>query len=172
MNLYIPWYLPWCHLVCDIREHFLFPGNMAHFHVVFMKSLFFECLLNFLAVNHEQFPMQITHKSKPDNNTWFTKWMEILAAEDFHRNSSPCQLEIQRKQQKNRRQETCRAERASQCHHQETKETLQQPKTCTEASTKYDMQLPCKQNWWRGNTDCFKKMPLTEFSTKVIRRGN
>ena len=27
MDLYIAWHPPWCHLVCDVTEHFLFPGN-------------------------------------------------------------------------------------------------------------------------------------------------
>ena len=47
---------------------------MAHYHVLFMKTWFCECLRNSLAVNLEQFLMQITHKSKPDNNTGFFKW--------------------------------------------------------------------------------------------------
>ena len=34
-------------------------------------------------MNHEQFLIQMTHKSKTDDNAGFSKWLEILAGEDF-----------------------------------------------------------------------------------------
>ena len=64
-------------------EHFAFPGNTDSaadfhvFHVLFMKcccvysSSVKQCLQS---VNHEQFPMQMTHKH--------SKWLQILAQED------------------------------------------------------------------------------------------
>ena len=72
----------------DVMEHFLIlrfqatqtlpPMTKAHFHVLFMKgccvysSSMKQCLPS---VNHEQFPMQMTHKHK--------NWLQILAQEDF-----------------------------------------------------------------------------------------
>ena len=52
--------------------------------------------IQLLAASHEQFLTQITHKSKPGNNAGFTKWLEILAAENFHRNSSGAVAWLQR----------------------------------------------------------------------------
>ena len=57
----------------DVMEHFTFPGNkdfaaddQGAFHVLFMKGLlclFIVCETMLIpSVNHEQFPMQMTHK--------------------------------------------------------------------------------------------------------------
>ena len=133
--LYVPWYLPWCHLVCDIKEHFVFPGNMAHFHViVFMKSWFFECLLNFLAVNHKQFLMQITHKTKHQMNG-NRRWRRF-PSKFLWSDNADLKFRASNGETDDNKKPAEQLERASQCHHQEIKETLQWPKTCTEASTK------------------------------------
>ena len=52
-----------------------------HYHVLFINSLL-RRFTQLLVVNDEQFFMQTTHKSK-HNNAGFTKWLEILAGEDF-----------------------------------------------------------------------------------------
>ena len=52
-----------------------------HYHVLFINSLL-RRFTQLLVVNHEQFFMQMTHKSK-HNNAGFTKWLEILAGEYF-----------------------------------------------------------------------------------------
>ena len=53
-----------------------------HYHVLLINSLL-RRFTQLLVVNHEQFFfMQMTHKSK-HNNAGFTKWLEILAGEDF-----------------------------------------------------------------------------------------
>ena len=62
----------------DVTVHFVFPGK----HSALSRQLILRMLLNLLAVNHEQFCMQMTHKSK-HNNAGLTKWLEILAGEDF-----------------------------------------------------------------------------------------
>ena len=62
---------------------------MAHYHV-FIHDLILRMLLNSLAVNHEQFLVQITHKSKAHNNAGFTKWapLKLLWSENADLKSS------------------------------------------------------------------------------------
>ena len=59
-------------------EHFAFPGNIdfaaddqGAFWCVYSSSV----KQSLPSVNHEQFPMQMTHK--------YNKWLQILAQEDF-----------------------------------------------------------------------------------------
>ena len=49
----------------------------AHFHELFMKGccVYSSSVKRMFTVNHEQFPMQMTHKHN--------KWLQILAQEDF-----------------------------------------------------------------------------------------
>ena len=63
-------------------EHFAFPGNIdfatdeqgtfSWKAVAFIHRLWNKCLQS---VNHDQFPMQMTHKHN--------KWLQILTQEDF-----------------------------------------------------------------------------------------
>ena len=62
----------------DVTVHFVFPGK----HGALSWQLILRMLLNLLAVSHKQFRMQMTHKSK-HNNAGLTKWLGILAGEDF-----------------------------------------------------------------------------------------
>ena len=72
----------------------------ANFHVSFMKgccvysSSVKQCLRS---VNHEQF-LQMTHKHN--------EWLQILAQEDFHRNSSERERRLQKQRRRSREQET------------------------------------------------------------------
>ena len=75
----------WRHIDVTLTSHwrhtsFVFPGTW-HYHLLFINSLL-QRFTQLLVVNHEQFFMQMTHKSK-HNNAAFTKWLEILSGEDF-----------------------------------------------------------------------------------------
>ena len=67
----------WCHGAFRVsRQH----GAVSCF---IHEELILRIFTTLLAVNHEQFLVEMTHKSKPDDNAGFSKWLEILAGEDF-----------------------------------------------------------------------------------------
>ena len=85
----------------DVMEHFAFPGNIdfaaddqGAFFCVYSSSVN-ESLPS---VNHEQFPMQMSDRHN--------KWLQILAQEDFQRNSSERERRLQKQRRRSREQET------------------------------------------------------------------
>ena len=99
----------------DVMEHFAFPGNKdfaADYQGAFTyyswkayciySSSVKQCLPS---VNHEQFPMQMTHKHN--------KWLQILAEGDFPPKSFHCPLEREHRLEIQREQKTVATNRGT-----------------------------------------------------------
>ena len=102
----------------------------SHFHVLFMNgccvysSSVRRCLPS---VNHEQFPMQMKQNCK------HSKWLQILAEETFHWNSSGerrLKFICERIKEENREAERTLLSTVK------TTSSTQRPEKCTEAATK------------------------------------
>ena len=62
MNLYIAWYPPRPHLVCDVTELFCVSRQHGVLSGFLHEELILRIFTQLLAVNHEQFLMQRTQK--------------------------------------------------------------------------------------------------------------